>query len=143
MSESKIGEPGKRYRCGPGGEAIEVDPETPYKGPDSLVKKLAWGGQPLDAVAHMVGKMLTNHDIAAHLGDNKNVYLGNIRGHKVEDGAGAVLFIIDGKFLGNDGEISICSGSIRVQFTQREEQPNIAERFELDISHLPWKEGMR
>lgn len=141
MSESeKFGAPGKLYKSGPGGEAIEVEPETPYKGPDKLAKRVAWGGQPLDAVAHQIGKGLIHHDLAAMLGDGLNVYLGNLKAYRVEDGCGALILIVEGQYFGNDGEVSICSGSIRVQLTKKEEKKEtIAERFELDISHLPGK----
>jgi hypothetical protein len=142
LSESeKRGEPGKRYRCGPGGEAIEVEPETPYKGPDKLAKRVAWGGQPLDAVAHQIGKGLIHHDLAAHLEGGLNVYLGNLKAYRVEDGCGALILIVEGQYFGNDGEVSVCSGSIRVQLTKKEDEKKetLAERFELDISHLPGK----
>lgn len=35
----KFGGPGKLYKSGPHGEAIEIEPETPYKGPDKLAKR--------------------------------------------------------------------------------------------------------
>lgn len=142
MSESesdKFGGPGKLYKSGPHGEVIEV--KSPYNGPEKLAKRVAWGGQPLDAVAHQIGKGLIHNDLAAHLEGGLNVYLGNIKAYRVEDGCGALILIVEGNYFGNDGEISVCSGSIRVELRKKEEEKKetIAERFELDISHLPGK----
>jgi hypothetical protein len=144
LSESeKFGAPGKLYKSGPNGEVIEV--KSPYNGPEKLSKRVAWGGQPLDAVAHQIGKGLVHNDIAAHLQGGLNVYLGNIRAYRVEDGCGALVLEVDGRFFGNDGEVSICSGSIRVQLSKKEEKEEkketIAERFELEEANYQERKG--
>jgi hypothetical protein len=133
-SDRKKGEPGKLYKSGPNGEVIEV--KSPYNGPEKLAKRVAGGGQPLDAVAHQIGKGLAHNDLAAHLPGGLNVYLGHIKAYRVEDGCGAVILIVEGNYFGDDGEISRCSGSIRVQLDKKEERED-GKCEALDLSHLP------
>lgn len=105
----------KLYKCGPLGEAIEV-PKDSSNGPEKLVKRLAWGGQPFDVVAHEIGEHLVHHSLTALL-DKLNIYLGDIKAYSVEDGCGALVLEIYGRHLGNDGELSICSGRLIIELS--------------------------
>lgn len=118
----------KTFTVGPNDEAIpleKVDPEI--VGPNDVLKKEVWNGKGREEVATEIGKALTHCDIAAKVGEDRYVYLGHLKANKVSHGHGVVIFNVDGRYFGEHGEVSICTGCIRVEFTTKEEQDRLQQ----------------
>ena len=118
----------KLFTVGPNDEAIpleKVDPEI--IGPDEVLKKEVWNGKGREEVAVEIGKALTHCDIAAKVGEDRYVYLGHLKANRVSHGHGVVIFDVDGRYFGEHGEVSICTGCIRVEFTTKEEQDRLQQ----------------
>lgn len=99
-------------------------------GPDEVLKAPAWHGVEADEVARQLGKQFNGRYIGVLFPDGLNVKIGMVTGIKVEEGAGAVLLVIEQIFKGMNGEATVCSGSIRLQ---------IKKDLPVDLSKPPYE----